>query len=99
LMQVGAGEMRNADDGGEEEDEKFAEAVEMVLETKQASASWLQRHLQLGYARASRIVDRMTELGYISGPNGSKPRDILITHEQWHQIRGRSAQGEAAAEA
>jgi S-DNA-T family DNA segregation ATPase FtsK/SpoIIIE len=99
LIQVGAGELKGAGgDGDEEEDDRFGEAVETVLETKQASASWLQRHLGLGYARASRIVDRMTELGYISGPNGSKPREILITLEQWNAMKGK-IDGASAAEA
>ena len=99
LIQVGASELRGA--GGEdeeEEDDRFTEAVEMVLETKQASASWMQRHLGLGYARASRIVDRMTELGYLSGPNGSKPRELLISQEQWNAMKGKSARAMGAAE-
>lgn len=99
LIQVGASELRGAGgDDEEEEDDRFTEAVEMVLETKQASASWMQRHLGLGYARASRIVDRMTELGYISGPNGSKPREILISQEQWNAMKGKSARVMGASE-
>ena len=64
-------------------DEMLPEAVEVILETKQASVSLLQRRLKLGYARAARIVDEMEEMGVVGPFVGSKPRQILITKEQW----------------
>ena len=69
------------------QDEMLPAAVEVILETKQASVSMLQRRLKLGYARAARIVDEMEELGIVGPYQGSKPRDILITAEQWEIMR------------
>ena len=64
-------------------DEMLPAAVEVILETKQASVSMLQRRLKLGYARAARIVDEMEEKGIVGPFQGSKPRAILITKEEW----------------
>ena len=64
-------------------DELVDDAVEVILDTKQASVSMLQRRLKLGYARAARIMDEMEELGYVGPFQGSKPREILITRERW----------------
>ena len=61
-----------------EKDEMYEEAVRMILETKQASVSMLQRRLGLGYTRAARLVDTMEAEGIVGPYNGSKPRDILI---------------------
>ncbi|MCX5687127.1 MAG: DNA translocase FtsK [Candidatus Omnitrophica bacterium] len=69
--------------GGFEKDEFFDEAVQMVLETGQASVSMLQRRLRLGYTRAARIVDAMEEEGIIGSFRGSKPREILIQEYQY----------------
>ena len=68
-------------------DEMLPDAVEVILETKQASVSLLQRRLKLGYARAARIVDEMEELGVVGPFAGAKPRQILITKEQWDQMK------------
>ena len=62
-------------------------AVEVFLETGQGSVSMLQRRLKLGYARAARIVDEMEERGYVGPFEGSKPRQLLITKEQWDAIQ------------
>ena len=64
-------------------DELLPAAVDVVLETGQASVSMLQRRLKLGYARAARIVDEMEEKGIVGPFQGSKPRAILVTKEQW----------------
>ncbi len=67
----------------DEKDEIFDEALRVVMETGQASASMLQRRLSLGFSRAGRIIDQMERAGFI-GPNaGSKPRDILVDREKW----------------
>ena len=75
-----------------EGDEMLPAAVDIILETGQASVSMLQRRLKLGYARAARIVDEMEEKGIVGPFQGSKPRAILITKEQW-QAR-KNGQGE-----
>lgn len=69
-------------------DEMLPMAVDVILETGQASVSMLQRRLKLGYARAARIVDEMEEKGIVGPFQGSKPRAILITKEQWEVMKG-----------
>ena len=64
----------------------------MILETGQASVSMLQRRLKLGYARAARIVDEMEERGIVGPFQGSKPRAILITKEQWNAMSAPQAE-------
>src|SRR3989338_2345224 len=61
-----------------EKDELYEEAVQVVLETRQASVSVLQRKLRLGYGRAARIIDMMEDEGIVGPSQGSKPRDILV---------------------
>ena len=68
-------------------DEMLPAAVEIILETGQASVSMLQRRLKLGYARAARIVDEMEEKGIVGPFEGAKPRQLLITREQWEQMK------------
>ena len=76
-------------------DEMLPAAVDVILETGQASVSMLQRRLKLGYARAARIVDEMEEKGIVGPFQGSKPRTILVTKEQWEAMKsGQSAQME-----
>ena len=68
-------------------DEMLPAAVDVILETGQASVSMLQRRLKLGYARAARIVDEMEEKGIVGPFQGSKPRAILITKEKWAAMK------------
>ena len=68
-------------------DEMLPAAVDVILETGQASVSMLQRRLKLGYARAARIVDEMEERGIVGPFKGSKPREILVTKEQWQAMQ------------
>ena len=70
-----------------EGDEMLPQAVEVVFDTRQASVSMLQRRLKLGYARAARIMDEMEEKGVVGPNQGSKPREILITREQWDELK------------
>ena len=81
---------------GEDGDELLPAAVEVVLETGQASVSMLQRRLKLGYSRAARLVDQMEERGYVGPFEGSKPRQLLITREKWQELQ--MAKGAAPAE-
>jgi S-DNA-T family DNA segregation ATPase FtsK/SpoIIIE len=73
---------------GKQEDDLLGEAVKVVLEHGQASTSMLQRRLRVGYARASRLIDMMEQKGYVSGFNGSKPRDVLIKKSQYMELFG-----------
>jgi len=73
----------------DEFDELISAAIEVVLETGQASVSMLQRRLKLGYARAARLVDQMEEKGVVGPFEGSKPRQLLITKEQWQEMQYR----------
>ncbi|MBQ9851594.1 MAG: DNA translocase FtsK [Ruminiclostridium sp.] len=75
-------------DGPEGRDELFNEAVEVTLDLGQASVSMLQRRLKLGYARAARLVDQMEQEGIVGPFEGSKPRQLLITKEQWSALQG-----------
>ncbi len=75
------------ENGGQRRRRNAPAAVEVILETGQASVSFLQRRLKLGYARAARIVDEMEEKGIVGPFMGSKPRNILITKEQWQQMQ------------
>ncbi len=78
-----------ADEGGGEYDEMIDAATEVILETGQASVSMLQRRLKLGYARAARLVDQLEEKGIVGPFEGSKPRQLLITKEQWQEMKFR----------
>ncbi len=71
----------------QEGDEMLPAAIEIVLETGQASVSMLQRRLKLGYARAARIVDEMEDRGIVGPFEGAKPRQVLISKEQWEQMQ------------
>ena len=79
----------SAGDAGEEEDELFDEAVEIVVSSGQASVSMLQRRLKLGYSRAARLVDQMEERGIVGPFEGSKPRQVLITKSDWPERMAR----------
>ena len=69
-----------------EVDPLLNEAIETVIETGQASTSYIQRKFKVGYARAGRIIDQMEERGIISGYQGSKPREVLMTKERWEEL-------------
>ncbi len=61
------------------------QAVEVLIDAGQASVSYLQRKLKLGYARAARVMDELEELGVVGPYEGSKPRSVLVTREMWLQ--------------
>lgn len=84
-----APEQSAADEG----DEMLPAAIDVVMETGQASVSMLQRRLKLGYSRAARIVDEMETRGIVGPFEGSKPRQILITKEQWQGLKMKGAYG------
>lgn len=79
---------KNDDEGGGDidvNDEKLDEAIEAVIEAGQASTSYLQRKLKLGYGRAARLIDTMEELGVVGPYEGSKPRQVLMTKQDWYE--------------
>ena len=77
-------------DAGDEDDNTdplLMEAIDVVVETGQASTSFIQRRFKVGYARAGRIIDQMEERGVISGFQGSKPREVLMSKERWEELK------------
>ncbi|MFC4022496.1 DNA translocase FtsK [Oceanobacillus longus] len=70
----------------EDEDELMEEAIQFIMNQNSASTSLLQRHFKIGYNRAARLIDTLEARGYISGQNGSKPRDVLITQSQLDEL-------------
>lgn len=76
-------EQENDDDT----DPLLMEAIEVVVETGQASTSFIQRRFKVGYARAGRIIDQMEERGVISGFQGSKPREVLMSLEKLNELK------------
>lgn len=60
------------------EDAMLMEAAQLVIESRKASASLLQRRLRIGYARAARMLDMLEERGIVSAPDGARPRDVLV---------------------
>ena len=67
----------------EDRDPMLEEAIKLVVEAGQASTSLLQRRLRLGYARAGRLIDEMEQMGIVGPHEGSKSRQVLMTHQQW----------------
>ena len=71
----------------DETDPFLMEAIDTVVDLGQASASFIQRRFKVGYARAGRIIDQMEARGIISGYEGSKPRQVLVSKEQWQELK------------
>lgn len=92
LVQVATGATRNDTDGGgidpAAEDELWDQAVRAVLSTRRGSASLLQRHLKVGYTRASRLIDMMGEVGIVGSHKGSKSREVMLSLEEWEEMHG-----------
>ena len=82
-----SGKSGGGDDLGDgDEDDMLPQAIEAVVEAGMASTSMLQRRLRLGYARAGRIMDQLEERHIIGPHEGSKPRQVLITRQQWQEM-------------
>ena len=67
-------------------DSLFQDALRVVVESRQASASMLQRRLRVGYTRAARIIDQMAERGYVGPQDGARPRDVYLSLDQYHRL-------------
>ena len=79
------GTAKTEEDAGDN-DPLLNDVISMVVELGQASTSLIQRRFKVGYARAARIIDQMEERGIISGYQGSKPREVLMTKERWAEL-------------
>ncbi len=77
----------NETDDSEGLDDRLHEAIEMVISDGQASISMLQRRMKIGYARAGRLIDDMAARGIVSKSAGSKPREVLISREEYERIK------------
>lgn len=82
-----SGDPDSASDEGLDVDSKMEEAIKCVIEAGQASTSLLQRRLKVGYARAGRMIDDMEQMGVVGPHQGSKPRDVLMTYNEWLERR------------
>lgn len=80
----------SAADGADDRDPLFRRAAEVVVENEQASTSLLQRRLKVGYSRAARLIDQLESEGIVSGQNGSKARQVLISQEDLDNMYGGS---------
>ena len=80
---VSEGGKGDAEVSGGEQDPMMEEAIKCVVEAGQASTSLLQRRLRLGYARAGRLIDEMEQMGVVGPHEGSKPRQVLMTYQQY----------------
>ena len=79
---------KELDEQDEDEVDPFLmDAIDTVVDLGQASASFIQRRFKVGYARAGRIIDQMEARGIISGYEGSKPRQVLVSKEQWQELK------------
>lgn len=80
-------------EGGSDEDELMEDAKEIVINAGKASSSLLQRRLSVGYARAARLIDLLEEAGVVGPGSGSKPREILISREQYDNMVSQGTAG------
>ena len=92
--QAVADKSSKAKDDDEGSDPMLPQAIEAVIDAGQASTSLLQRRLKLGYARAARIVDQMEQRGVVGPFEGSKPRQVLISKQQWMEMQAAGADEE-----
>jgi len=69
-----------------EEDPMLRQALELAVESGKISTSLIQRRLSLGYGRAAKLIDRMEQMGYVSPPEGQKPRNVLITKQEFMEM-------------
>ena len=93
LQSSGGGEFSGERDG------MFNQAVEIVLAAQRGSVSLLQRRMQVGYGRASRIIDQMAESGILGEHKGSQARECVITLEDWEQMQASIAADQSGASA
>jgi hypothetical protein len=69
-----------------EDDPMLRQALELAVESGKISTSLIQRRLQLGYGRAAKLIDRMEQMGYVSPPDGQRPRKVLISKQEFMEM-------------
>jgi S-DNA-T family DNA segregation ATPase FtsK/SpoIIIE len=79
-----------SDEEGSNDDVRLNDAIGVVVNAQMASTTMLQKKLELGYARASRIIDQLEEKGIVGPPEGAKPRKVLMSHAQWQEYMAMS---------
>jgi len=84
---------RGEDDFDPDSDDLLDEAIRLVVQTETASVSMIQRRLRVGYTRAGRLIDMLERRGVISGYEGSKPRQVLITQADLARVVGGPGSG------
>ncbi len=82
---------KSAINGQEDKDAHYIDALELVIDKQKASASMIQRRFRVGYNRAARIVDQLHEAGIVGGEEGSKPRKVLITKEDYEIMKSEAS--------
>ena len=75
----------DGDDSGYYSDQHFLDAVDLAIRSGKISTSLLQRKLSIGYGKAAKYIDAMVEIGVVSEPQGQKPREVLITMDEWRE--------------
>ena len=90
----GSGSQGLPAEGGESGDPLIDQALEVAFESGKISTSLLQRRLSVGYGRAAKIIDKMEEMGYVSAPDGQKPRQLLITKQDYMEMAVRKEDDE-----
>ena len=93
VLESAAGDSEGGDlsgEGGEggEKDPLYDQAVAIVLQDRKASIAYVQRKLKIGFARAGRLMDLLEQRGIVGPSEGSKPREVLMTLEEWEKIQG-----------
>ena len=75
----------DGDECGYYNDQQFLDAVELAIRSGKVSTSLLQRKLSIGYGKAAKYIDAMEDIGIVSEPKGQKPRDVLVSLDEWHE--------------
>ncbi|HYG65199.1 MAG TPA: DNA translocase FtsK, partial [Thermoanaerobaculia bacterium] len=86
VLREPAGDSGSGTDGGDNDDELYDEAARLVVAERQASASFLQRRMRIGFSRAARLIDLMARDGLLGPSQGSKPREVLVPPDYFEEV-------------